>query len=151
MFSFDHLIIIPYNKIMQINLNVIKTVSYNHEAVIIKISSRVSAIMLICGTYLIKAVGVYIFKTLVGVLSLLENVRFVCFLFWFCCFSGCGGWGCALPWSEGFPLRRLLMLWSLGSRALAQQLGSRAWSLPSMWSHPRPGTEWCPLHWQAGS
>ena len=67
---------------MQINLNVIKTVSYNHEAVIIKISSRVSAIILICGTCLIKAVGVYIFKTLVGVLSLLENVRFVCFLFW---------------------------------------------------------------------
>ena len=33
---------------MQINLNVIKTVSYNHGAVIIKISSRVSAIMLIC-------------------------------------------------------------------------------------------------------
>lgn len=68
MFFFDHLIIVPYNKIMQINLNVIKTVSYNHEAVIVKkISSRVSAIILICGTYF-KAIEVYILKNLVGVL-----------------------------------------------------------------------------------
>lgn len=35
-FFFDHLIIMPYNKIMQINLNVIKTVCYSHEAVIVK-------------------------------------------------------------------------------------------------------------------
>lgn len=58
---------------MQINLNVIKTISYNHEAVMIKkISSRVSAIILTCGTYLIKVVGVYIFTTLVGVRSFLK-------------------------------------------------------------------------------
>lgn len=42
-FFCDHLSIIPYTKTMQINLDVIKNISYNYEAVIIKkISSRVS-------------------------------------------------------------------------------------------------------------
>lgn len=49
---------------MQINLNVIKNISYNHEAVIIKeISSRVSTIIIICGTYFFKAAEVYILIT----------------------------------------------------------------------------------------
>ena len=63
-FFFDRLIIIPYNKTMQINLNVIKNISYNHEAVIIKeISSRVSTVIIICGTYFIKAAEAYILIT----------------------------------------------------------------------------------------
>ena len=49
---------------MQINLNVIKNISYNHEAVIIKeISSRVSTVIIICGTYFIKAAEAYILIT----------------------------------------------------------------------------------------
>lgn len=59
---------------MQINLNVIKTVCYNHEAVIVKkISSRVCAIILICGMYF-KAIEVYTLKNLLGVLSFLKNI-----------------------------------------------------------------------------
>ena len=59
---------------------------------------------------------------------------------------------------EGFSLKRLLLLWSTGSRHSLQWLScasSRAWAqeLPCRWNLPRPGTETmpCPLHWQLDS
>ena len=70
--------------------------------------------------------------------------------------SHCGGFSCcaarALGEQASVAVARELSSWC--SRALERRLsncGARASLLRGMWDLPGPGTNPCPLHWQAAS